>query len=89
MGKATKKNKDGATDTKKYRRQNIYFNSSNDDLYEHFQKQNDKIKEEYANLHNYSLKIIWYYEFKNINKILKFVILNFTIKYSKIILAMK
>lgn len=35
------------------------------------QKQNDKIKEEYANLHNYSLKIIWYYEFKNIDKILK------------------
>lgn len=42
MGKTTKKNKDEATDTKKYRRQNIYFNSSNDDLYEHFQKQNDK-----------------------------------------------
>lgn len=46
MSKVTKKNKvqntEENTEAKKYRRQNIYFNSSNDDLYQHFQKQNDK-----------------------------------------------
>lgn len=35
------------------------------------QKHNDKIKEEYAISHDYSFKVIWYYEFKNIDKILK------------------
>lgn len=36
------KGKEEISEAKKYRRQNIYFNSSNDDLYEHFQKQSDK-----------------------------------------------
>lgn len=45
MSKDTKNQKEAReeqSETKKYRRQNIYFNSSNDDLYEHFSKQTDK-----------------------------------------------
>lgn len=45
MSKDTKKQNqtsDEQTESKKYRRLNIYFNSSNDDLYDHIQKQSDK-----------------------------------------------
>ena len=45
MSKDTKNQKEAReeqSETKKYRRQNIYFNSSNDDLYDHFSKQTDK-----------------------------------------------